>query len=407
MGHSSVSLTFERARNIALSSQLLKDSFSGGSAKDAVAGIIDHLGYVQIDTISVVKRAHHHTIWTRSRDYDPALLQQLQAKDRKVFEYWGHAASYLPMSDYRFYTPMMRRHRDPKDKWARSRFQKYGHLLEGVLERIRKEGPLGARDFKSSGGRSGSQWWDWKPSKTALELLFWRGDLMITRRDGFQRIYDLTERVLPAGTDTTMPNPDQLGRFLVRRALRAHGLARPATIVDYIHAADRGTIISALKVLRESGEVLEADIEGESGYYVLSSALEMSQGDGAIEDRVRILSPFDNLIINRNRIEKLFGFSYSLECYTPKEKRRYGYFVLPVIRGNSFVARLDAKADRKQGVLRIRSLFMERGQDLRDGSLHLLFAELRDFAEFNGCRTMTVEQVTPRKYLRAVKRGVE
>ena len=219
-------LSLRSARRIAFRAQLLDGKGRFPSGKKGVARTIEKLGYVQIDTISVIERAHHHTLWTRRQDYDPRMLHELQAVDRRVFEYWGHAASYLPISDYRYYLPLKRDYRNPRSKWTRQMLEKHGHLMDSVLERIRVEGPLGSRDFEPPPGIKRGTWWDWKPRKTALELLFWRGDLMVRERRNFQRLYDLTERVLPPETDTRIPDEDELGRFLVRRALSAHGVAR-------------------------------------------------------------------------------------------------------------------------------------------------------------------------------------
>ena len=181
---------------------------------------------MQIDTISVIERAHHHTLWTRVPGYRPEQLHEAQAVDRTVFEYWGHAASYLPMSDYRFYIPMMRSFYDPKRLVPGAGGRSTASHLGARAQRIREEGPRAARDFANPGGRRKGPWWDWKPAKAALEMLFWRGELMIRERRGFERIYDLTERVLPAGTDTRPPAPDELGRFIVRRALDRPGRGR-------------------------------------------------------------------------------------------------------------------------------------------------------------------------------------
>ncbi|MEN8209352.1 MAG: crosslink repair DNA glycosylase YcaQ family protein, partial [Candidatus Fermentibacteria bacterium] len=349
-------LSADHARRLVLQSQMLWENPENSSGKQRTTRIIDHLGYIQIDTISVVQRAHHHTLWTRYSGYHPDMLHKLQAVDREIFEYWGHAASYLPMRDYRYYTYRMKNFSDPMDKWAKDRLKKCGHLMDEVLSRIRKEGALGSKDFKSNQDVKRQQWWDWKPAKTALELLFWRGELMVTRRDNFHRIYDLTERVLPEGTDTSMPETDELGRFLVRRALKAQGIATLSDIVKHIHAGGRDVVKTAVVSLLEQQVIIPVSIEGDGAYYTLSDQLEYLPADSKGSRDVHILSPFDNLIILRDRLSRLFKFDYTLECYTPKNKRQYGYFVLPVLWGTEFVARLDPKADRKRAVLILRNL---------------------------------------------------
>ena len=187
--------------------------------------VIEKLGYIQVDTLAVVQRAHHHTLWTRCPDYKPEFLHQLQTEDKKAFEYWGHAASYLSMCDFRYYLPLKKSYYDPYGKWEKARLEKYGYMVKPVLERIRQEGPLGSKDFKSPKGTKAGNWWNWRPTKVALELLFWRGDLMIKERRNFQRIYEMADRFLSDGVDTTMPGDEEVAQFCIQRALNAHGIA--------------------------------------------------------------------------------------------------------------------------------------------------------------------------------------
>jgi uncharacterized protein len=392
----------EQARRLVLDCQSLPGRETSLTGKQRTAEIIENLGYVQIDTISVVQRAHHHTLWTRYSGYQPDMLHQLQAVDRRIFEYWGHAASFLPMSDYRYYTHRMRNFSDPMDKWAKDRLKKCGHLMDDIHRRIREEGPLGSKDFKSNPDAKRGPWWDWKPAKTALELLFWRGDLMVTRRDNFQRIYDLTERVLPEGIDTSIPEKDELGRFLVRRALKAQGTATMNDIVQHIHAAGREIIIKAAESLVDSGEIVQLSIDGVNGFYSLAEFMENPPPD--ITKEVHILSPFDNLIIQRERTRRHFNFDYALECYTPKAKRRFGYFVLPVLWGTEFAARIDAKADRKRKVLLIRGLHIEDGLSDLDIFLPAFADKLAGFARFNNCVRIEFEAAKPGKIISPLKK---
>ncbi|MBN2587032.1 MAG: YcaQ family DNA glycosylase [Candidatus Fermentibacteraceae bacterium] len=400
---SRLELTSAQARVAALRCQQLAGPPPLGG-RETAARLVEDLGYIQIDTISVVNRAHHHTMWTRMENYEPEMLCLLQSEDRKVFEYWGHAASYLPMKDYRYYTLQMRNHRDPMSKWAKDRLGKCGHLMDDILERIRGEGALGSKDFESAPGVRKSQWWDWKPAKTVLELLFWRGDLMITRREKFHRIYDLTERVLPPGTDTTVPGTDELGRFMVSKALNAHGAATEKSISDHIHAAGRKIVRSALGGMTADGEVLAASVDGEDGYYVLAGSEYLFQEPIQSPKTVHILSPFDNLIIDRGRTERLFGFRYALECYTPREKREYGYFVLPVLWGDRFAARIDARADRKKRVLEVHSVHLEDGMGDVCAFLPSFASKLWDFARWNRCGSIDIGRVLPGRLLHQLKR---
>jgi len=387
-------ISLEGARRMALHAQLVDGSTRLPPGKEGVAQAVERLGYVQIDTIAVIQRAHHHTLWTRQPDYSPHMLHELQAVDRRVFEYWGHAASYLPMSDYRFYLPRMRSYDDPNHKWIRNQYQEHDRLFDHVLERIQAEGPLGSKDFKPPPGMETGAWWNWKPAKVVLELLFWRGDLMITERRNFQRVYDLTERVLPEDVDTRLPDDGELGAFLVRRAISANGLAQEKEIWEHIHAAERQVISKSLADLVDAGQVVPIRVESQDGidYYVLPEMLDNISKAAEIPARVLLLSPFDNLVIQRSRIKDLFGFDYSLECYTPAIKRVYGYFSLPILWGERLVGRLDPKADRKSKTLIIRSLHFEPGFNPSDAFWFAFTNHLAEFASFNGCEKIELEQ---------------
>ncbi len=345
---------------------------------------IDQLGYVQIDTISVVERAFHLTLWNRNADYQHSWLSELQSKDKKVFEYWGHAMSYLPLKDYRFYLPQMRWFTNPDHKWFRHYMSKYGEHTNDVLERIKQDGPLRSKDFKRLSVKAGT-WWDHKPAKGAMELLFWRGDLMIKERQGFTKVYDLTERVLPSHINTRYPTEEELGEFLVKRALQAHGLAQQREIVEHIEAPNRQTIITALEHLVEDSEVTKLQVEGlPQDYFALSNQI----SDLHASPHVHILSPFDNLVILRHRIKKLFQFDYKLECYTPAAKRTFGYFALPILWNSNLVGKMDAKADRQQRVLWIKNLGWENDIQQNERFIAAFCDALTRFRRFHECETI-------------------
>jgi len=399
------SISQKTARRLVLHAQLLDGRTRIQRGTPGVVQTIGHLGYVQIDTISVIERAHHHTLWTRVPGYKAEHLHQAHALDRSIFEYWGHAASYLPMKDYRFYIPMMRGFLDPKGSWWKGWGKKYGSYLEPVLKRIREEGPKAARDFENPSGRGKGPWWDWKPAKAALEMLFWRGELMISERKGFERIYDLTERVLPAGTDTRIPSAGELGRFIVRRALGALGVAGEKEIRDYIRVGDKNMIASALKEMLAAAEISRIGIEGDNGMaYALPQVLEEAHRFRAVAPRVRLLSPFDNLAISRFRLKQRFAFDYTLECYVPKQKRNHGYFVLPILFGEEIVGRLDPKADRPGKTFIVRRLAVEPGVDVGGALVAGLGRSLRDLARFNACEKVVLENVEPKKLLVPLKK---
>lgn len=403
-------LSTETARRLAIRCQLLDGDTELPAGKEGVARVIEALGYMQIDTISVVARAHDHGLWTRRPDYDPAMLSELLGCDRRVYEYWGHAASYLPISDFRYTLPLKEKFRRPPVlKWEKERLAKCGHMLEPVLERIRDEGPLRSQDFEPTPGERRGSWWDWKPAKAALELLFWRGELMISGRRGFQRVYDLAERVLPADVDTTIPDHDELGQFLVRRALHAHGFATAREIHDHLRGSDMKLIKAALGEMIESAEVVPLEVESmeKVTQYALPDVLNRAETSGPPPDKVSLLSPFDNLIIQRQRTQQLFDFNYLLECYVPAPKRRYGYFVFTILYGDKLVGRFDPKADRKAGVLYVRRLLFEPGFDASDHFLALLAGKLREFASMNGCNLVVLEEVRTRNVVRRLRKQLK
>jgi len=404
---STIEMTSKSARNIVLNAQLLKGLIKSPEGKEGIAQVIENLGYIQIDTIAVVKRAHHHTLWTRRSDYEEEMLQELQAKDRRVFEYWGHAMSYMPMTDYRYVLPRMRNFNSPSSKWAQYGLEKSEGMMEPVLERIKKEGPLGAKDFAPPPGTKSGTWWNWKPAKFALEMLFWKGDLMITERRNFQKIYDLTERVLPDDIDTHYPTDDELGQYFVRGALSAYGVAQERDIHVFmqpaggrdadIRAASKEIISKSLVHLVDAGDVVRVRIDDDkkSGYFTSSKTAEKSLNLKESSSAVYLLSPFDNLMTPRNRIQRLFGFDYALECYVPEAKRKYGYFVMPILWNGNLVGRLDPKADTKKKTLFIRNLVFEEQFDISDDFLSLFAEKLAEFARFNRCEKIKLEKTSP------------
>lgn len=385
------------ARRLALHAQLLDGRSALPAGKQGALEAIEHLGYLQIDPISVIERAQHHVLWTRCPTYEPAMLHELQAVDRRVFEYWPHALSYVPMSHYRYYLPRMRARADPYHKWEADRMKKYGPLLAPVLERIRAEGPRKASEIALPAalteGLTGRD-----PVKSALELLLAGGQVMVRERVPLERVYDLTERVLPPDVDTRVPDDDELGRFLVRLALSAHGVARERDIRAHI-PADKETIAQALAALVDAGEVATLSIEGlgRTRFYALSEALAAAERLEPAAPTVHLLSPFDNLIALRDRVKRLLGFDYALECYKAPAKRVYGYYVLPILWGESFAGRLDPKADRKEKVLLIRNLVFEEDFTAFDDLLPALGAKLGELAQRNGCERVHLERVSPQE----------
>lgn len=384
-----------------LHSQRVLTAKNTGNALDATLGAIEHLSYIQIDTISVIQRAHHHTLWNRNPRYHNNHLDLL-VQQGKVFEYWSHAAAYLPMRDYRFYLPDMMAIAKGRKLW----YECDSKLKRQVLKRIVDEGPVQARDFEhQTTGKLAV--WERKPSKYALEQLFMEGKLMIARRQGFQKVYDLTARVLPEAVDTTMPSASEWRRFLIRKYLEANGLGQ-ASEISYLRKGLRKGLSKGLKGevqveldnMLEQGELIGLNINNlpynDMPYYAFPQTLELLSKPLS-RMQLKILSPFDNLVIQRKRILQFFGFDYQIECYVPAAKRKYGYFCLPIIWNAALVARMDCKAERKTRSLIIQNLVLEPTQPpMRqlEQFTNALAKELKRFMLFNDCNKLIVNTVS-------------
>lgn len=379
------SLSLSQARKLALLSQGLCGKPSEGCAYSKSLEVIERLGYVQIDTISVVKRAHHHTFWSRNPAYDEAHLQKMVA-EKKVFEYWSHAAAYLPMRDFRFTLPRKMAIKSGKQNhW----YQKDHQLMRDVLTRIEDEGPLMAKDF--TGENRKSQGWGSKPTKRALETLYMQGDLMIPERRNFHKVYDLTERVLPNDVDLSLPTEHEYGQFLVRSYLRAHGFGS-LTEMNYLLKGVKNSLKHALNDLCGSGEIEKVTVN-KAEYYASNNVLTLLN-QRLNEKQVKFLSPFDNLLIQRKRASSIFQFDYQLECYVPGPKRQFGYFCLPILWGDNLVARADCKVDKRTSTLHVIHLYMEPTLDKQDNFLEAFEEELSVFAQFNQCNHHKIEKVS-------------
>ena len=380
------SISIEQARKLVLLSQRLPPVGRSGSAISATLLAVKNLGYIQIDTLSVVQRAHHHTLWNRNPRYKPSHLEQLIA-DKQVFEYWSHAAAYLPMCDYRYSLPRKQAiARGEQNHW----YTRDKGLMELVRRRIAVEGPLMAKDFEHNGEKFGGL--SSKPAKQALAQLFIQGELMVPYRKNFHKVYDLTERVLPEGIDVTMPDPEEYARFLINRYLQANGLGQAAEIA-YLLKNTIPLVSAILLEMVSDGEVLQVKTAG-NNYYTLPASMELLN-KLLTRSKLKILSPFDNLLIQRRRMKTLFDFDYQLECYFPEAKRQYGYFSLPLLWDGKLVARMDCKAERKKSLLHIHHLILEPSLSKIEAFTTALCKELPSFLQFNNCSNLQLHRTTP------------
>jgi len=372
-------ISIRDARYLALHNQLLLDTHLHSTKKDLLK-IIEQLSYVQIDTISVVERAHKHVLWTRFPAFKNEMLDELIDKDKKVFEFWDHAAAFMPMKHFRFSLRRKELYWNKYKAWG----TKNKKLLQYILDRIKNEGPLQSRDFENPSKRG--LWWDWKPAKHALEYLFHSGKLAARARKSFQKVYDLPERALPKNVETTVPTETEHSEHLIMKEITSNGFASEKEIT-YLRNHNAKATKSALNNLIEDKKIIPLKINGIEKEIYCTTKKTLKQLDNRKDDKhIHILSPFDNLVIQRKRLNTLFSFDYVIECYVPAPKRKYGYFCLPILYSDKFIGRVDAKADRTTKVLKVINIFWENGAKLNGEAEKLFEIELRKLAIFAGCK---------------------
>ncbi len=384
----SIELSLEDARFLALKNQKLLERDNHHTKKD-LHKIIEKIGYVQIDTISIVERAHHHILWTRLPAYKKSMLDDLM-KEKKIFEYWSHAAAFLPMKDYRFSLLRKGNYKERYKAWAK----KNRKIIDFARDRITNEGPLQSKDFEHP-PRIKSGWWDWKPAKEALEYLFHAGEFMVAERKNFQKVYDLTERVLPKKIDITVPTYEEHCEHLTFNSINANGFASQKEMF-YLRRGDSKIPLSVINRLAEEKKIIPVKINGveDEKYYTTKENLKQLSKKEFVKD-VHILSPFDNLVIQRKRLKTLFDFDYVIECYVPAAKRKFGYYVLPIVYGDKFIGRLDAKADRGNNLFRIINLWFEDKAKPDKNFKEIFKKRIEELTAFSGC-----EKSNLNKYLK-------
>ena len=344
-------LSLAHARRIWLQAQRLDRPAPFGDGADATPAAVRHLGYVQIDTIHVIERCHHHILYTRIPSYRREHLHQAQSVDRTVAEYWTHALAYLPTEHLRFYIRDMKRHWERRSAW-------FGQVTEAdvrrVLRLIRRRGPLTIRDIDDDELVDREHLWaSRKPSKRALQLAFYRGQVTISRRTGMLKTYELMNRHFGWRRLPGAATEKETLEYLLERALRAQGLVSLESAC-FPGAGRKPAMRRLIQHRVRRGELVPVLLEGagKQEYWARPEVLEALPPPG--EELVHILSPFDPLVIQRRRLKLFFGYEHRFEAYLPKEKRVFGYFALPVLVGDRIVAAIDCKADRERGQLLIQ-----------------------------------------------------
>jgi hypothetical protein len=377
------------ARRLFLDRHALAEPPQGAAAGAGLAALVDRIGFVQVDSINTVERAHHMILFARRPAYRPAALDRLQARDRAVFEHWTHDAAVLPVALFPHWKHRFRRYAATRaDRW-RSWLGGDAHegKLDAILDRIAAQGPVTTADVGEDETRSRGGWWDWHPSKAALEWLWHTGRLSILRRDGFRKVYDLTERVIPAAHLAREVDEAGMIDWACNAALDRLGFATPGEIAAFWKAVTPVEARDWCRAALARGDVTEIDVEGADGALRRSLARPGLLSETVAEPpaRLRVLSPFDPALRDRDRAERLFGFFYRIEVFVPEAKRQYGYYVFPLLEGARLVGRIDMKAQRDRGMLAVRALWPERGVSFGAGRMARLEAELDRIARFAGC----------------------
>jgi hypothetical protein len=342
-----IPMTKATARAIWLRAQRLDSEAPFGEGPEATAAAVEHLGYVQIDTIHVIERCHHHILWNRIPAYRRADLRHAQSIDKSVFEYWTHALAYVPAKDFRFFIPAMKLHRREGHNWFK---EVKPADLRKVMRLLKKDGALTIRDIEDDVlVEKVHAWASRKPSKRALQLAFYEGRVTISERNGMLKTYELMDRHFGWDRLPTSASVREITGYLLDRSLRAQGVVSLDSIC-HLDAPSKKSVRRLIEARVRRKELVPVALEGagKQEHWATPAMLETADGAG---ECAHILSPFDPLIIQRKRTRLIFGYDHVFEAYVPKEKRRFGYFALPVLVGDEIVAALDLKTDRQNGKL--------------------------------------------------------
>jgi hypothetical protein len=389
-------LSAAQARTLLLESQGLLADPSTRATANSVERLIGKLGFVQIDSISRVERAHHLTLGARLAGYRPGLLDRLTFDKRVLFEHWTHDAALIPIDFFPHWKPQFAAfaERAPRLRWFHTRLgSEPARTIARVRRRISREGPLRARDFERGADRPATGWWDWTPEKMALEFLWRTGRLAIAGRDGFHKVYDLIERVLPDAHAQPAPSPKAHVDWACHSALERLGIATSAEIAAFWAAISPAQASAWCREAVSAGRIAKVSLAAADGSkprdaFAISDWEQRLRRAPAAPEQTRLLSPFDPVLRDRKRLERLFAFDYRFEAFVPAAKRKFGYYVLPILEGERFVGRLDPRHDRERGALVVEKLFWEPGVSPDRARLRALDTALAGLAERIGAASV-------------------
>jgi len=375
------------ARRIFLERQALSRPLGRALGRDGLLALITDLGFVQVDSIGTVERAHHQILFSRNQTYRREDLTALLEQDRLLFEHWTHDASILPAAFFPYWKHRFRREESRiLERWRNWREPGFEDAFEETYRRIAEQGPALSRELKE-GDHKSCGWWNWHPSKTALEFLWRTGKLAISGRDNFQKIYDLTERCIASDHAEVEVSHEAFIDWACREALIRLGFATSGEIAAFwnlVTSQEAKDWVDAHRAELQEVEIAPADGGKPRLSLTLADRLPMLLAPPEPPGRVRVLSPFDPLIRDRARTERLFGFFYRIEVFVPEPKRQYGYYVFPLLEGDRLIGRIDMKANRKAGTLDVKRLWLEKGVRPSAGRLEKLDQELGRLARFTG-----------------------
>jgi len=387
----------EEARLLLMGAQGLLEDPERAATPAALGRLVERMGFVQLDSINVVERAHHLTLASRLDGYRAEHLSRLLERDRRLFEHWTHDASAVPTKWFAHWKPRFEseRGRILGHAWWRQRMGGDSlRFVKHVRERIEREGPLRSQDFEHE-RRGAAGWWDWKPQKAALEFLWKTGELTVVRREAFQKVYDLTERVLPELHASPRPTGPEHVEWACSTALERLGVATPKELAEFWDAIDIASARGWCEEAARAGRVTPVTVEALDGSkpraaYAVNEWERRLSKLPAPPARTRLLSPFDPVLRDRARARRLFGFDYRFEAFVPGPKRVHGYYVLPVLEGERLVARLDPKFERREGVLKVRRVYWEPGVRVTRRRRRELEQALARLASFIGAESFAL-----------------
>ena len=377
------------ARRLFLHRHALGERPAGPGRGDDLHRLIKRLGFVQLDSINTVARAHDMILYSRRPAYRADHLKRLYQRDRALFEHWTHDAAVIPLEYYPHWQLRFRRDAEAlKARWRNWRRDGFEERFKTVLAHVRDHGPVSSSDVGAGEKKGSGGWWDWHPSKTALEYLWRSGALTVTGRHGFQKRYDLTERVIDAPLLGARPDPHDTIDWCCAGALDRLGFATSGELAAFwatVTAAEaREWCIQA----KARGEIVEVELGGHDGstrrVFARPDVVEQAAGIAPPPGRIRVLSPFDPALRDRRRAERLFGFHYRIEVFVPAPKRKYGYYVFPLLEGDRLIGRIDMRAQRDRGRLHVSALWPEPGLRWSDARTARLESELGRVARFAG-----------------------